>query len=154
MNSSLWQRFPSCIAEIRHISLIKVTNCMSCTYQNWKTRHIKLRTYPLVSTVSDPLFPTRCPRVSVCCPGCCLSMTQTSWLMPAGHSPTYLMDPMTKSRLSLTPESAAGWWNCWCKAYATEAEFSLCHFDFFPKSCFLSLELTSNSNCPINGIFT
>lgn len=61
----------------------------------------------------------RCPRVSVCCLGCCSSMTQTSWLMHAGHSPTYLMAPMTKSRLLLTQESVAGWWSCWCKALNT-----------------------------------
>lgn len=35
--------------------------------------------------------------------------------MHAGHSPTYLMAPMTKSRLLLILESVAGWWSCWCK---------------------------------------
>lgn len=96
----------------------------SSLYLNWKTIE-----QTLTPTCSLQLLSPRCPRASVCCLGCCSSMTQTSWPMHAGHSATYLMAPMTKSRLLLTQESVAGWWSYWCKALNTHcilrAVFSL-----------------------------
>ncbi len=81
-----------------------------------------------------PSYVHRCPRVSASCLGCCSSMTQTSWLMHAGHCPTYLMAPMTKSRLLLTLESVVGWLSCWCKALNFERLYKW-NFSLQRKSC-------------------
>lgn len=62
------------------------------------------------------VFSLRCPRVSACFPGCCLLTTRTSLLMHAGRSLTFLMAPMTRSRLLSTQESVEGLSNCWCKS--------------------------------------
>lgn len=97
-------------SQVYHISLQSIV-CIKVLLSNIKTHKGSF----LPHLIAPFICPPRCLHVLVFCLGYCLSMTQTSWLMHAGHCPTYLMDQMTKSRQWLTPEFVAGWWSCWCK---------------------------------------
>ena len=102
--------WPLITPSLEGLITTEVTRCVPGCFLD---PHSSLAFILLNFIIVSPLL-YRFPPVWMCFLGCCLSVTLMYWLMPAGPSHIYQMDPMIKFKQSLILESVEDWWNFWC----------------------------------------